>query len=870
MPHPITLKVAVWKLAANIKLGQARSLRESRSATGTSATGTSVAGMSAAEAMRLWPGRTLMLMLSMMLSACGNNPSTKVSVNELEARPRFVVGIDREFPPYSFVDADGQLAGFSVDLTRAVAEVMSLEIELRAGTYDEIIAALEAGDVDIIPNLSASEELETKFEFTLSHSEASDGIFLRKEITGVVTEAHLRNRPTLVWQPGAVQDFVQRELTGEILGESSISETLRRLAAGEADCALVPHLTGLQLVRDLKLTNLRIAGPPIQSYSRSLSFAVRRGENELLERLDDGLTLVTTTQRYPELYTTWFGVQDKGVPTEILITWLLWIALPLLAMVLLAFGWSWSLRNTVARRTAKLRESEERLQGILDNAPMMVYMKDSEGRYLLVNRQFEMLVGQQRHQVQDSTDSKFFAPSQVAELRANDSRVLETGEIDRCEEIFPTGDGPRTFLSVRFPLHDDADNIYAVCAISADVTDQKQAQAEKEKLEAQIQQAQKLESLGVLAGGIAHDFNNLLMGILGNTGLALLELDPDSPIRPRLRDVESTSRRAADLCRQMLAYSGKGKFVVQPVDVSQLVVDMTQLLEVSISKKALLERNFSTQLPTFEADATQIRQVVMNLITNASEALGDRSGTISIRTGVMECDEDYLAGTYLAEQLAAGTYVFLEVRDTGDGMDAETRERIFDPFFSTKFAGRGLGLAATLGIVRGHRGAIEVESEPGEGTVFRVLFPASAKPLLEPIEELLPTDQQLPANDRTILVVDDEAMVLTIAQRVLERAGYDVLTAADGEEGCEVFQRHASDIALVLLDVTMPRMDGDETFRRMRQIKGDVRVLLTSGYNEREATNQLAGRGLAGFIQKPYAPAALLRKVREVMDQCPA
>ncbi len=821
------------------------------------------------DAMSRWPSRALFLAISMALPlACGGNQPPTIEESELEARPRFVVGVDREFPPYSFVDADGHLAGFSVDLTSAVAELMGFDIELRAGTYEEIVAALETGDIDIIPHLSASEDLEAKFEFTLPHTEASDAIFLRQDTTGVVTEAHLRDCPTLVWQQEVVQDFVQRTLTGKILAESSISETLRRLAAGEGDCALVPHLTGLQLVQDLRLSNLRI-GPSIQSYTRSLSFAVRRGEAELLERLEDGLTLVTTTQRYPELYNTWFGVQDKGIPTEVLITWLLWITLPLLAIVLLAIGWFWSLRNTVARRTEKLRESEERLQGILDNAPMMVYMKDSEGHYLLVNRQFENLVGQQRHQVQDATDSKFFAPSQVAELRANDSRVLETGEIDRCEEVFPTGDGPRTFHSVRFPLHDDDDNIYAVCAISADVTDQKQAEFEKEKLEAQIQQAQKLESLGVLAGGIAHDFNNLLMGILGNTGLALLDLDPDSPVRARLRDVESTSRRAADLCRQMLAYSGKGKFIVQPLDISQLVIDMTQLLEVSISKKAQLERDFGINLPAFEADATQIRQVVMNLITNASEALNEHSGTITVRTGVMDCDEEYLTQTYLAEQLAAGTYVYLEVRDTGAGMDSETRERIFDPFFSTKFAGRGLGLAATLGIVRGHRGALVVESESGKGTVFRVLFPASEKPLLEPVAETATANQQKAASDGTILVVDDEEMVVTIARRVLELAGYDVLTAADGEEGYEVFQRHAPDISLVLLDVTMPRMDGDETFRKMRELRGDVRVLLTSGYNEREATHQLAGRGLAGFIQKPYAPAALLQKVREVMDQCP-
>ena len=803
--------------------------------------------------------------LVMPLGGCAPGDESGEAAADLGARPHYVVGIDREFPPYSFVDRQGRVGGFTVDVVRAVADVMGFEIELRAGTFAEIVAGLENGEIDIIPHLSPSPELEQKFAFTLPLLQLSDAIFVRDDVIGVFTAAHIAGREALVWQAGAIRELLdRRDIRPEIIDEASVAETLRRLAAGESDCALVPHLTGLQLASDLRLSNLRIAGPPIQSYERSLSFAVRSADSRLLERLEDGLTLATKTQRFSELYNSWFGVRDEAISAAALTRWLVWITLPLLTLILLAVFWSISLRRTVARRTAELRESEERLEGILDNAPMMIYMKDAMGRYLVVNREFEKLVGQHRHQVRDATDSKFFTPLQVAELRALDARVFATGDVLECQEVFSTPRGARTFRSVRFPLHHADGSVYAVCAINADVTDQKQAEEEKKKLEAQIQQAQKLESLGVLAGGIAHDFNNLLMGILGNTGLALLELDPDSPVRSHLRDVERTSKRAADLCKQMLAYSGKGRFVVQPLDISQLVIDMTHLLQVSISKKATLDEDFTPGLPAFEADATQIRQVVMNLITNASEALGDDSGTIAIRTGVKQCDAAYLAQTYLAEQLEPGPYVFLEVRDSGSGMDRETRERIFDPFFSTKFAGRGLGLAATLGIVRGHQGALEVESAPGQGTVFRVLFPASEKPAAATAAESDAGAEAAP-DAGTILVVDDEVMVLTIARQVLERAGYRVLTANDGEEGLEIFQRRAKDISLVLLDATMPRMDGDETFRRMRDVKGDLRVLLTSGYNEKEATRELAGPGLAGFIQKPYAPAALLSKVREVM-----
>ncbi len=813
--------------------------------------------------------RALILAAVAALSACaGDDRKSRErapTAATITGRPLVVVGIDRDFPPYSFIDAQGRVAGFTVDLTRAVAEVMAFDVEFRAGSYDEIVEALERGEVDVIPHLSASADLEQRFAFTLSHLEMSDAIFVRTDATGVFTEAHLHDRPTLVWQSGAIEDYLlQDQVAGEILPEASIAETMRRLAAGEGDCALVPHLTGLRLARELKLTNLRIAGPPIKSYTRSLSFGVRIEDRDLLERLDAGLTLVTTTDRYPQLYDAWFGVQDTAVSNQVLLRWLLWISLPLLLLILAAVAWSASLRRTVARRTAELQESEERLQGILDNAPMTIYMKDADGRYLLVNRQFEELVGRERHQMRDATDSEIFTPPQVAELRARDARVLASGEIYRCEEVFPTASGSRTFQSVRFPLHHADGGVYAVCAISADVTEQKHAEQDRQKLEAQMQQTQKLESLGVLAGGIAHDFNNLLMVILGNTGMVLQEVEPGGKAHARLLDVDSAGRRAAELCKQMLAYSGKGRFVIEPLDLSQLVEEMAHLLQASISKKSELRQELAAALPAFEADATQIRQVVMNLITNASEALGEDPGTITLRTGVMECDQRYLKQTYLAEELAAGSYVFLEVADTGSGMDQDTRERIFDPFFSTKFVGRGLGLAATLGIVRGHRGALEVDSTPRRGTVFRVLFPASDQP--SPTLAAPEPGGLTASGDGTILVVDDEALVLNVARRVLERAGYRVLTAADGREGLEVFERHARDISLVLLDLTMPRMSGDQAVREMRRVKRDVRVLLTSGYNEREATGEIAGPHLAGYIQKPYVAAALLNKVREVME----
>ncbi|MCP4654059.1 MAG: response regulator [bacterium] len=399
------------------------------------------------------------------------------------------------------------------------------------------------------------------------------------------------------------------------------------------------------------------------------------------------------------------------------------------------------------------------------------------------------------------------------------------------------------------------------------VAERKQAEAERRELEARIRQMQKMESLGVLAGGIAHDFNNLLMGVLGNADLALLRLPPSSPVRNHLTGITQATHRAADLTRQMLAYSGKGKFLVESLDLSCLIEEIDHLIAASVSKKAELDYHLVQNLPAVEADATQIRQVIMNLIANAAEAIGEGSGIISISTGAMDCDRTYLMQSYLDEALPAGTYVYVEVTDTGSGMDEQTRAKIFDPFFTTKFTGRGLGLAAVLGIVRGHRGAINVGSEPQRGTTIRVLFPACRRPAAAPSGPGLALELPGWRSHGTVLLVDDEETVLKVARDMLGALGFEVLTAEDGRQAVEVFARRADEIRLVLLDMAMPRMDGEEAFREIRRIRPEARVLLSSGYNEQTATNRFAGRGLAGFIQKPYRLAALREKIRNVLER---
>jgi two-component system cell cycle sensor histidine kinase/response regulator CckA len=294
---------------------------------------------------------------------------------------------------------------------------------------------------------------------------------------------------------------------------------------------------------------------------------------------------------------------------------------------------------------------------------------------------------------------------------------------------------------------------------------------------------------------------------------------------------------------------------------------MIHLLKISISKTAVLNLNLSKNIFDTEVDVTQIRQVFMNLITNASEAIGDKSGVVTVSTGVMEITKDYLEGIFVNKDIQEGFFIFIEVSDTGCGMDKETQQKMFDPFFTTKFTGRGLGMAATLGIIRGHNGAIKVYSEPGKGTTIKVLFPCSEE-ILEDNEEngnrsLLLEQWQ---GNGVILVVDDEESVRAVTRKALTKKGFTVMTAEDGREGLKVFSEDPEKIDLVILDITMPHMGGEETYSEMRKIRPDIQVLLSSGYNEKEATNSFAGKGLAGFIQKPYKPSELVQKLYSLLE----
>jgi PAS domain S-box-containing protein len=511
----------------------------------------------------------------------------------------------------------------------------------------------------------------------------------------------------------------------------------------------------------------------------------------------------------------------------------------------------------VVVREQELRTSEEIFRRIFELFPGPVTLAETDGTIINCNEEFGQAVGYPRQQMIGRKTSSFSTWLDPAQRQLMYTEVSKGRNIDWMEFKLRRSDSQVRDMQISArPFQLGGRNV--VLAVGRDIT-------ELRNLERQMLHSQKLESLGILAGGIAHDFNNLLTGILGNADLARSEMSPLAPSRASLEGIEIAARRAADLCRQLLAYSGHGRFMVQPISLQELVEEMGHLLSVSISKKVVLKYHFSKGLPAVEADATQLRQVIMNLIVNASEAIGERSGVISVTVGLAHCDAAYLKGCLGADHLPEADYVYAEVADTGHGIEGADLNRIFDPFFSTKFTGRGLGLAAVLGIVRGHHGAIKVYSETGRGTTFKLLFPAS-----ESLARKLEVKPAAPAASKVsgkILLADDEETIRNLGRRMLQRAGFEVVVAADGREAIDKFTAGMETIDLVILDLTMPHVDGESCFREMRKLKASVKVILSSGYNEQDIVNRFAGKGLAGFIQKPYTTEELLTKIREVLGK---
>lgn len=522
-------------------------------------------------------------------------------------------------------------------------------------------------------------------------------------------------------------------------------------------------------------------------------------------------------------------------------------------------------RDISKRKEAEeaLRASEARFKAVINDAPVGIFQCDPEGNCIYVNERWCQITGITFEQALGNGWISALHPEDTEAVASHWQDFVDNDANFSFEYRFlsPQSKKVSHVSGHAVPLLDQDDSLMSYIGTVVDISERVQLEEQRRQMESKLQDTQKLESLGLLAGGIAHDFNNVLTAIMGSASLASIELSSGSPIQEHLSRINAGSVQAADLCKQLLAYSGKGKFIVKNLSLNHIIDETLHLLKISISKKSVLACDLYQEIPAIEADPTQIRQILMNLVINASEAIGDTSGVINVCTGLTRVNSDYLKGTIIADELPEGTYASLEVSDTGSGMSPEVLKSIFDPFFTTKFTGRGLGLAAVIGIVRGHKGTIKVYSEAGRGTTFKLLFP-----IVDGEAEMAsvkPARKVLPRERGCVLIVDDEESIRTTLAQMVQKMGFSLELAPDGRAAVEVFRKNHSKYVAVLMDLTMPHMNGEAAFSEMKKLDANVPVVLMSGFNEERASARFQGKGLAGFMEKPFSFSAL----EEILDE---
>jgi PAS domain S-box-containing protein len=496
----------------------------------------------------------------------------------------------------------------------------------------------------------------------------------------------------------------------------------------------------------------------------------------------------------------------------------------------------------------ELEKSNEQITSILESITDGFIAFDQNWQCLYVNHVAAAISRASREELIGKNLSEWFAGNLSSTAREELKRAMSDRRHVHFAEYYEPFDS-----WFEIDAHPNGDGL---AVFGRDMT-------ERKRVNERLQRTQRLEGLGILAGGIAHDFNNLLTGIIGNASLALEE-NPAKPIRTGLQAVLAAGEQAAALTRQLLAYAGKGRFITEPLNLSGLVRETSQLVQTSIPQNVQLRLQLAEDLPAIEGDAAQLQQVIMNLVINGAEAIEGHTGSVTVTTSLQRIDETYIQQAFIEDEISPGVYLLLEVTDTGCGMDDATIGRIFEPFFTTKFVGRGLGLAAALGIIQRHKGTLKVYSKPGQGSAFKILIPAGTR---QPAESPPPRSKQSLGGRETILVIDDEEVVRLAARSTLQRLGYRVILAENGEQGVKRFREHRSEVSLILMDLTMPGMPAEEVLEKIKDVRADVPVILSSGFNESEVTRRLSGKSLAGFLPKPYTSMELTEQVRGVLDE---
>ena len=792
------------------------------------------------------------------------------------AAGRLKVGV-HDNQPLAFVDADGQAKGFLIDVLEYIGAKEGWRIEYIPGSLTESLEKLRRGEIDLAVGIEYSRERNEAYNFTYENVFSDWGAVYTLEDSDINQIVNLDNKKIAVVHDDIhyhnLRNLAEKlKLKCRFIEAYEYDAVLELIERKKVDAGVVDRLYGLAFE-----TNYIVSRSPIIFSHTEVHFAVpKKKHRELIRAIDKHLAPLKSDKS-----SIYHQTLDKWTPTNVkwqLPKWFMGILAAAGGLLLLFFVTGLILRAQVKAKTAELSYTNQDLlaeiaerkrveevlrltQFSVDNAGDAAFWMGPDARFIYVNDTACSSLGYSREELLSMTvhdiDPNFPAaawPEHWQEVRRRGSFIVESQHRTRAGRVFPVE------ITVNYLEFEGKEYN---CAFARDITERKEAEKEKKRMQVQLRQAQKMEAVGTLAGGIAHDFNNLLQAVQGYAQLLLLRKDGDDARQRELQQIIHAAIRGAELTQQLLTFSRKIESELQPIDFNRELENVRLLLERTIPKMIEVEFRLAQDLKMVNADPGQVEQILMNLAVNANDAMPD-GGKLIVETANVILDQDYCKIHRVANP---GNYVQLTVTDTGHGIDEMTIEHIFEPFYTTKETGKGtgLGLATVYGIVKSHNGHIVCYSEPNEGTTFKIYLPT-----IDSIEEARKAEEHMTAPEggsETLLLVDDEESIRSLGTQILEKFGYTVLTAADGEKALQIYRKEQKKIDLVILDLIMPGMGGKLCLVELLKINLEAKVAIASGYSPDEPTREILRNGAKGFISKPYDLRQMLKVVREVLDE---
>ncbi|RJP74690.1 MAG: response regulator [Desulfobacteraceae bacterium] len=761
----------------------------------------------------------------------------------------------RNWPPHYRTDPKtGEPAGFAIDVMNRISRMSGIRIRyVTYANWPDAFAALENGKAVLVPNLGITDERLRLYDFTLPYETFRISIFIRDSTVDIQEQGDIYGRKVAVVRKNQGHVLMEEKGGSDLRIYNSVGEAFMALLSGNVEALVYPE----QLITEIAIRSgledqIRIVGKPLQEVKRAM--AVRKGHPELFGKLDNAVRQFVETPEYKTMYEKWFG-RPEPFWNGFRVAAVMGVVMVLAITGILAWRYV-----SILRLNRSLTEAEKRFRGIVENSNAGYFFVDTKGRFRNVNQAWLKMHG---YDSSDEVIGQHFTLTQV------EADLVTTGQ--NVEKLLagisiPTGEASRRCKDGSVGYHTFSAQPVVIQGKVAGLEGFIIDTNERRRFEAQTRLAQKTKSLGRMAGAIAHHYNNLMAIMMGNLELALEDLPGDSVMIRELEEAMFAARRASRLSTLMLAYLGQTAALRESMDLSRACREFLPELRAGMPKHLTLETDLPEPGPIIRANAGEIRQILENLVINAREAMGEQPGVISLSVGnVLPADIPFTNRRPVDFQPGMSGYACLEVKDTGCGIEKDALENLFDPFYSTRLTGRGLGLPVVLGTLRAYGGCITVESAWGRGSTFRIFLPLTTEKIPVP-EAVAEPETMVPEERTTVLLVDDEASIREMGAKMLKRMGKTVLEAGDGFEAVDVFQKHRKDICCVLCDLTMPRMDGWETLEALRRIEPAVPVILVSGYDQALVMKGARSELPQAFLSKPYQLSDLKNALEKALS----